>query len=153
MNLVRRLKSDYFCHYSKRKDIVKAILNPAFRAVVLLRLAEGAGMLTFWLWRWLLIRGYSIDVGRGFSIGKGLRLPHPVGIVIGGGVVLGDNILLYQNVTLGVKNGGYPVVGNGCIIYANSVLVGGINIGDGAIVGALSYVDKSIQPGMVFKRK
>lgn len=74
---------------------------------------------------------------------KNMRMPHPVGIVITEKAILGNNCTIYQNVTIGNKNGS-PTLGNNVIIYANSVIIGKINIGDNAIIGAGSIVLKDI---------
>jgi serine O-acetyltransferase len=81
-------------------------------------------------------------------IGPGLRLPHPVGIVIGADVAIGRNVTIYQNVTLGTSDvrdeGGYPTVGDGVIIYAGAVIVGPIRIGRNAVVGANAVVTRDV---------
>ncbi|WP_289132044.1 hypothetical protein [uncultured Spongiibacter sp.] len=153
MSIRKKIRNDYYNHYDSIKKLIPAILNPSFQAVLLLRIAENASVITFWFWRTVLILKHSIDVGRGFSIGDNIRLPHPVGIVIGGGVVIGSNVTLYQNVTLGMKSGGYPIIGDGSVIYPSSVVVGGITLGAKVIIGALSFVDHDVDSGVVFKRK
>ncbi|MCA0935172.1 hypothetical protein LCL85_06375 [Vibrio alginolyticus] len=77
---------------------------------------------------------------------KNTKIPHPVGIVIGksNGVSIGDNCTIMQNVTIGVKLLGDkkgPTLGNSVFIGANSVIVGEINIGEGAVIGANCFVD------------
>jgi serine O-acetyltransferase len=80
------------------------------------------------------------------TIGEGLRLKHPVGIVIGEGCQLGKNVTLYQNVTLGAarmgegEKGLYPKVGDGTVIYAGAVVIGDIRIGKNVRIGANSVV-------------
>lgn len=79
------------------------------------------------------------------EIGRGCRLPHPTGIVIGKGVVIGERVTLYQHVTLGShgKPGeppGYPQVGDGAVLYAGVVVAGAVKIGEGAVIGANSVV-------------
>jgi serine O-acetyltransferase len=84
------------------------------------------------------------------KIGKRLLLTHPVGIVIGKGVVIGDDVLIYQNVTIGGRNNinpKYPVIDNNVILYSNSVVIGDVNIGRGAIIGALSLVVDDVPAG------
>lgn len=45
------------------------------------------------------------------------------------------------------KEGCVPRIGNNCRIGAGSVLIGDINIGDGAIIGAHSLVCKDVRAG------
>lgn len=66
--------------------------------------------------------------------------PHPVGIVISKETVIGRNCAIFQNVTIGTWNNKSPTIGNNVKIYANSVIIGGIKIGDNAIIGAGSVV-------------
>lgn len=83
-------------------------------------------------------------------MGGGLSLPHPTAVVIGEGVTAGENVTIYQSVTLGIgSDGGYPSIGSGVTIYPGAVVVGAITIGDGAIIGANSFVASSVEPGAV----
>jgi len=81
---------------------------------------------------------------------------HPVGIVISKNVEIGRNCTVYQNVTIGTKHGGskverlYPVIGNNVRIYAGSVVVGDVSIGDSSVVGANSVVTKDIPAGEIW---
>lgn len=77
--------------------------------------------------------------------------PHPIGIVIGQKVVLGSNCVIYQNVTIGAKDtenykdAKYPEIGNNVKIYPNSIIIGDVTIGDGAIIGAGSIVLSNVE--------
>lgn len=153
MDLLKLIRSDLKGMYgSKNFPLARAVLNPSFHALVLLRLAQASSSRWFWLWRNVLIAKHGIDVGIGFSVAEGLKLPHPVGVVIGSGVKIGANVVLYQGTTLGAGRGGYPTIGDGVVIYPNSVLVGSIFIGDGAVIGACSFVDGDVDAGRVHKR-
>ncbi|MBA2608836.1 MAG: hypothetical protein H0U92_07865 [Actinobacteria bacterium] len=44
-----------------------------------------------------------------------------------------------------------PVVGDGVVVYPNSVLVGPITVGDGAVIGAGVYVDTDVSQGAVIR--
>lgn len=81
---------------------------------------------------------------------KNVNFPHPIGVVIGKGVILDDNVTLYQNVTLGGTKTGYPHIGKNVIIYPNSIVLGGIKIGDDAIVAPGSVVRADIEPGAIY---
>ena len=74
-----------------------------------------------------------------------VHFPHPIGIVVGDGAVIGDDCVIYQNVTLGQKNGKYPTLRNGCVLYPNSVVVGGIYLHEDTIVGAGAVVTKDTE--------
>jgi serine O-acetyltransferase len=86
------------------------------------------------------------------TIGPGLCLPHPVGIVIGDGAQLGANVTLYQHVTLGRARDDapyYPKVGDGVVIYAGAVIVGDVRIGPGAVIGANAVVTRDVPANAV----
>lgn len=85
------------------------------------------------------------------KIATGLKLPHPVGVVIGEGAIIGQNTTIYQGVTLG-KGGDnlYPNLGDDCVIFANSILIGGIKLSNKCTVGANSFVNKDIPELSVF---
>lgn len=71
-------------------------------------------------------------------------MAHPFGIFVNAGVRAGRNCTLFQGVTLGSKrfgrNPGLPTLGNDVIVFPNAVIVGAINIGDRAVIGAGSVV-------------
>ena len=84
------------------------------------------------------------------TIGPGLRMPHPNGIVVGWGVRVGADLTLFQNVTLGARDlqgGPYPRVGDGVIIFPNSVVAGGVILGSRCRVGAGSVVLHDVAEG------
>ena len=60
----------------------------------------------------------------------------------------------HQNVTIGgngkkQSDNGVPVVGDNCFIGAGSILMGPINIGTGAIIGANSVVSFDVPDGVL----
>lgn len=129
----------------------RAICNPSIHACVLIRLAQRGRHWSYPIIRRLLLALHGIDVARGGKFGPYLLLPHPTSIVIGGlpkspanGVVIGSHVRIYHNVTLGLKDGGYPVIGDGVTIYPGAVVVGGITVGAGATIGANVFVDRDI---------
>ena len=62
---------------------------------------------------------------------------------------IGRNFTVYSGVTIGIHKGGLPVIGDNVSVYPNAVVCGGILIGDGATVGALTYVSRDMSPGEV----
>jgi serine O-acetyltransferase len=83
-------------------------------------------------------------------IGPGMRLPHPAGIVVGRGVQAGRDLTLFQNVTLGAlswEGGDYPVLEDGVVVFANSLVLGAVRVGANARVGAGSIVLHDVAPG------
>lgn len=103
-----------------------------------------------------MFRKYGVLIGENTIIGKNVKFVHPTSVVIGEGVEIGDNVLIYQNVTIGKNNtleksikDGYPTIKDNVIIYANSIIVGDITIERDVVVGANSFVNKSVEPNAV----
>jgi serine O-acetyltransferase len=103
-----------------------------------------------------LISKYGIHLGLESKIGNGIKLPHPLSIVIGEGTIIGDNVTIYHNVTLGTKHSlidnrkTYPIIGDNVIIYTGCLILGGIKVGDNSIIGANSFVTKDVEPNSVY---
>ncbi len=101
--------------------------------------------------KYKLIAKRSCDISYNSTIGKNLRIPHPIGIVIGDGVIIRDNVMVFQQVTFGShgkksKQMAYPVIEDGVTIYAGAKIIGGITIGGNSIIGANAVVTQNI-PG------
>lgn len=93
-----------------------------------------------WRFRlWSVICG--ADIGLGASIGGGLLLPHPNGVVIHSDAIIGNNCMIMQQVTIGqLAAAGAPKIGNAVYIGAGAKVLGAICIGDQAAIGANSVV-------------
>lgn len=70
------------------------------------------------------------------QIGKGLKINHGLGTVVGARVIIGDNALLHQGVTFGDKNSGRPVLKDNVTVYAGAKILGSITIGNNSIIAA-----------------
>jgi serine O-acetyltransferase len=94
----------------------------------------------------LLFYGFKIEISRHATIGPGLRLPHPMGIIIAPNVTLGANCDLYADVRLvlghGVKEG--STIGDHVFFGDGAKVVGKVRIGDHAIIGLSSVVTKDV---------
>lgn len=88
---------------------------------------------------WSVLTGADIPINS--SIGGGLLLPHPNGIVIHPDARIGPNCLIFQQVTIGTRNGGgVPEIGGHVDIGAGAKILGQVRIGNHAIIGANSVV-------------
>lgn len=102
-----------------------------------------------------LRKEYACHIAYKANFGSGLRLPHPVGIVVGDGATVGANATIYQNVTIGAarmgdgEKGLYPVIGNNVTIFAGAALIGAIRVGDNAVVAANAVVVKDVPANCV----
>jgi serine O-acetyltransferase len=97
-----------------------------------------------------LARRYGVYVNPKAVFSTTMRMPHPVGIVIGEGVRIGERVSIYQNVTLGGARlgdwqaGNYPEIGDDAVIFAGAVVVGAVKIGRHAVIAANAVVTKDV---------
>lgn len=125
------------------------LLSPQANALWLLGIASRVPPQLAPLVRARLARRYGLFVSARATIGSDLRLPHPNGIVIGDGVQLGTSVTLYQQVTIGGRalgEGGYATVGDGVVVFAGAKIIGAVNIGNGAVIGANAVVLSDVPP-------
>lgn len=81
------------------------------------------------------------DIHPSATLGYGLRLPHPTGVVIHQDAVIGNECMLMQQVTIGQMAGpGAPVIGANVYVGAGAKILGPVIIGDGVRVGANAVV-------------
>lgn len=100
------------------------------------------------------VNEFKVRVGDGVNIGHGFFLTCASNITIGDGVLISDNVAIIDNkhnhdsVEMSPCKSGYYsspiVIGNNVTIYRCSTILSGVTIGDGAIIGAYSLVDKDI---------
>jgi len=92
-----------------------------------------------------------IEIHPGAQIGRGCFIDHGNGIVIGETTEIGENVTLFQQVTLGGtgkdKGKRHPTIGNNVVVGAGAVVLGAINVGDNARIGALAVVTKPVPAG------
>ena len=133
------------------------LFYPGVTALALHRMAH-------WLWEGRLffiarlINHFSrfltcIDIHPGAKIGKRFFLDHGFS-VIGESAEIGDDVTIYQHVTLGGTNpttgdGGkrHPTIRSGAVIGSGAQVLGPIEIGEGAKIGANSVVTKDVPAG------
>jgi serine O-acetyltransferase len=160
------LREDIFCDYetmslSGKKPTWGRVVSLwiarfAFRVVVNYRLGHwcrmhGLGVLGAYFDRrnWKM----GVDICSLARIGKGLRMPHPHGIVIGGRTKIGEYAHILQGVTFG-GNGKERPDGDGCqvspyvgdhaLIGAGAKLIGPVRIGNHTVIGANAVVTKDV---------
>ncbi|MBB4658778.1 serine O-acetyltransferase [Parvularcula dongshanensis] len=89
----------------------------------------------------------SSEVPLTLNAGGGLLMPHPFGIVIHPEAELGVNCLVMQGVTIGTNGkGGLPRLGNGVDVGPGAAILGGVQIGDNAAIGANAVVLSDVPP-------
>jgi serine O-acetyltransferase len=89
---------------------------------------------------WSAICGADIPLNA-FGIAGGLLLPHPQGVVIHPDAQIGPNCLLLQQVTIGTgRKPGVPRLAGNVDVGAGAKILGGIAIGESAVIGANAVV-------------
>jgi serine O-acetyltransferase len=92
----------------------------------------------------------GVEIHPAARIGRGLFIDHGAGVVIGETAEVGDDVTIYQGVTLGgtgfARGKRHPTVGNEVMIGAGAALLGPIEIGDRAKIGANSVVIHDVPP-------
>jgi len=131
-----------------------SVLTPPKYAVLLIRkmqyhASKGGrinNLISFWYHRKLLYK-FSMYIHPNCRIGKGLKIEHPLGIVIGN-CEIGENFTILHNCTIGSQRVGESnymektKIGNNCILYANSLVLGPIKVCDNVKVGCNSMLNK-----------
>jgi serine O-acetyltransferase len=139
----------------------KTLVDAGLQFVLLLRLQEflqdrGQGGLA----RLVAIINLHLtggDAVPGCTVGPGLVVRHPLGIVLGRGTIIGEDATILGKVTFGEKDvkhtssrsGGraYPRVGDRCVVGTNATLLGDISVGNDVTIGAHTLVLTSIPDG------
>jgi len=87
-----------------------------------------------------LYRFFGLEIPSGGDIGGGLYIPHPIGTVIMPKRI-GRNCSIIANVTIGMRNEwAFPDIGDNVFIGAGARVLGGIRIGNNAVIGANAVV-------------
>ncbi|MFN8618288.1 MAG: serine O-acetyltransferase [Dehalococcoidia bacterium] len=86
----------------------------------------------------------GIEIHPGATIGRRFFIDHGMGVVIGETAEIGDDVMLYQGVTLGgtstqrIKR--HPTLRDRVVVGAGAKVIGGIEVGENARIGAGSVV-------------
>jgi len=141
------------------------ICYPGFYAISIHRLAHALYLLDIPLLPRIMSEfaheKTGIDIHPGARIGERFCIDHGTGIVIGETAAIGNDVKIYQGVTLGAKSfpldeqgkpvkgvDRHPKIGNGVVIYANAVILGGDTlVGDNCVIGGNVWLDRSLPAG------
>jgi serine O-acetyltransferase len=93
---------------------------------------------------------FGVDIHPAARLGRGIMLDHATGIVVGETAVVEDNVSILHEVTLGGtgKDCGdrHPKVRRGVLIGAGAKILGNVEIGECAKIGAGSVVLTDVAP-------
>ena len=95
---------------------------------------------------------FGLEVTPKCDVGSGVFFAHPVGTVVGASRV-GRNVTFFQGVTVGAKVPDMrfdpalrPIIGDSVVLGAGCKVLGGVELGEGVKVGANAVVLQSIAP-------
>jgi serine O-acetyltransferase len=151
----RLIAEDYAAHG-------RDLLRPGFQALLVYRLGVARMKIEPRLLRAPLSALYRIAF-RGVSAVYGIELPysarigrrvifeHQHGIVVHGDAQIGDDCIVRQGVTLGIRTldqlGHAPVLGKRVNVGAGAKILGHVQVGDDADIGANAVVLKDVPAG------
>jgi serine O-acetyltransferase len=145
-DLHRNLRDYLPCGLLKR--VALCLTLNSIHAVVLIRFQQWcsrhhlpgifASKILFWF--------FKIEIGKNVKIGPGLRLPHPMDIIIAPNSEVGPDCDLYAGVRLVLSHGNKqgPILGRNVFMGDGAKAVGAVNIGNHAIIGVSAVVTKDI---------
>ncbi|MGL5019958.1 MAG: serine O-acetyltransferase [Luteolibacter sp.] len=145
-DLERNLRDYLPCGLLKR--VLLCLTLNSIHAIVLVRFQQWctanhfpsifASKILFWF--------FKIEVGKNVRIGPGLRLPHPMDIIIAPNSEIGSDCDLYAGVRLVLSHGNKqgPKLGSHIFMGDGAKAVGAVTIGDHAIIGVSAVVTKDI---------
>lgn len=137
--------------------LIRRLLHPRFLPIVLCRVGRAALLrrvpLVPGLCSYLNLLLFGLEVALRCEIGPGIFFPHPAGTVIGASSI-GRNVTIFQGVTLGARelDMGFdaalrPRIGDNVVIGSGAKILGGIHIGNCAVVGANAVVLDTVESG------
>ena len=94
--------------------------------------------------------GLGVDIHPAATIGHSIMLDHATGIVVGETTVIENDVSILHSVTLGgtgnESGDRHPKIRRGVLLGAGSKIIGNIEVGEGAKVGAGSVVLDDVKP-------
>jgi serine O-acetyltransferase len=97
-----------------------------------------------------ITQALHVSIHPSVMIGSGVFIDHGTGVTIGEGVVIGDGVSMLQEVTVSRSRegeAGAPRIGRGVLLSAGAMVLGNVDIGDFAKIGAGSLVLASVPSG------
>jgi serine O-acetyltransferase len=108
------------------------------------------------LWGGIMRFIWPCDISAFATIGENVRIPHAIGIIIGGTAIVEDNVTIMPNVVIGSQYGGsqnnkqrHATIKHDVMIGANASIIGAIIIGENSTIGAGAIVTKDIPPNSI----
>lgn len=137
-------------HLTRRRLLRALIVPDRFGALAWLRiyqLCERRGLPTTTAYR-VLLHVHGLEMDRDVTIGSGLYLPHPRGVLFAEHTRVGECSAIYGAVRFLSAESGTPVVEDHVFLGDGARLVGGVRVGHGARIGAGSVVTRDVPAGV-----
>jgi serine O-acetyltransferase len=137
------------------RTLAEALLHPALPALWVHRVAHllhrRGARLTARVLMTLARALTGTEIHPGATLGRRVFIDHGAAIVIGETAVVGDDVTIYHQVTLGAVGWWrdnrrlpgerrHPAIGSGSVLGAGVTILGPVDIGDRAVIGAHSLV-------------
>lgn len=120
------------------------------------RLLSALAELTYRIGYFYVRNLIGFEVPRTVSMGRRVKFVHQHGVTVHPYAEIGDDCLVRHNVTIGLrvdpsKSGGRtsppPRIGEGVHFGVGATIIGGVAVGDGAVLGALAVVAVDVPEG------
>lgn len=161
-SLIATIMSDFIVNMNGKSDLSSKLscifFNRGFHLLLLHRMQVSLRRLPYVgkflskiLW-YIASCLYACEISDIAKLAGGIFIPHPSGIVIGDGVVIEKNVCILQHVTVGTRrhnDKNYPFIRESAYLGAGAKILGGVTVGEGAIVGANSVVLKDVGSGTI----
>jgi serine O-acetyltransferase len=93
---------------------------------------------------------FNVDIHPAARIGRGILIDHATSVIIGETAIVEDSVSMLHEVTLGgtgkTTGDRHPKVRKGVLIAAGAKILGNVEIGEGAKVGASAVVLEDVAP-------
>jgi len=103
--------------------------------------------MTRWFWR--VSHREHFKLGKNVEIGSFTMIDARNGVVIEDGVKIGFGCAILSHSSIDQK-AGKVILRKGCKVGANTVIMPGVSIGEAAVVGSNSFVNRDIPPGEIW---
>lgn len=95
---------------------------------------------------------YGCDIPSSVQIGYGLKIDHPVGIVINSEAIIGNNFTIKSGAVIGKKDSsGAAIIGNNVMVGVHAIILGNINIGNNVDIAAGSIITHDVSDNVVIR--
>jgi len=100
-------------------------------------------------WGWRVSHSEHFKIGKNVEIGSFTMIDARKGVTIEDDVMIGFGCVILSYSSIDNKSG-QVVLRKGCKVGANSVIMPGVEMGEGAVIGSNSFVNRNVPPDEVW---